>query len=109
MRVLRNKPRHTTQAETRAEAVDQVRQLDGMIGRSETGLRRLMAFGDERSETQYVEAKTRIELIADHAKPVSEEVTYAYRIAQRLTGSDLDAKDFAIGAEQRSLHQPRAF
>ena len=60
MRVLRNKPRHTAQAETRAEPVDQVRQLNRMIGRGETGLRRLMTLGDERGEPQHVEAKTRI-------------------------------------------------
>ena len=40
MRVLRHQPRHAAQPEARAEPVDQMRQLFGVVGAGKPGLRR---------------------------------------------------------------------
>ncbi len=102
-------PRDAAQAEARAEPVDQMRQLNRVVGCGEPGLRRFVPLGDERRETQHIEAEARIELVADHAEPVGEQMADARGIAQRLAGADLDAEDLSVGAEQRGLQQPRAF
>src|SRR3954470_17866066 len=109
MRVLLNEPRDAAQPETRAEPVDEMRELCRMIRLGETGLRWFTAFGDKRGEAQHVIAEARIDLVADDAEPVSEQVADARGLAQRLARADLDAKHLAVGAEQRDLQQPRAF
>ena len=109
MRVLRDEPRDATQAEARAEPVDEMRKLRRMIGLREAGLRRFAPFGDECREAQHVVAEARIDLVADDAEPVREQMADACCLAQRLARADLDAKNLAVGAEQRGLQQPRAF
>src|SRR3954452_13983753 len=109
MRVLRDKARDAAQAEARTEPVNQVRQLFSMIGLCQARLRGLTALGDKSYKPQHVVAEARIDLVADHAEPVGEQMAYARRLAQRLAGADLDAKHFSIGAEQCGLQQPRAF
>ena len=104
-----HEPRDAAQAEARAEPVDQMRKLRRMIGLREAGLRRFAPFGDERREAQHVVAEARIDLVADDAEPVREQVADARWLAQRLAHADLDAKHLAVGAEQRGLQQPRAF
>ena len=102
-------PRDAAQAEARAEAVDQVREVGLVIGRREAGLLRVAALGDERGEPHHVVAEARIDLVADHVEPFGEQPRDARGVAQRLAGAGLDAKHFPVGAEQRDLQQPRAF
>ena len=109
MRILADQPRDAAQAEARAEAVDQVREVGLMVGRRESGLLRIAALGDERRKPHHVVAEAGIDLVADHVEPVGEQPRDARGIAQRLAGAGLDAKHFAVGAEQRDLQQPRAF
>ena len=108
VRVLRDEPRHAAKAEARAEPVDQMRQLLGVVVAGQTGLRRIGAFGDERGEPHHVVAEARIAGVAENGEPLLEQFSHAGGIAQRRAGADLEAVHRAVGAEQRHLKQPPA-
>ena len=108
MRVLRHEPRHAAQAKARAEPVDQMRQLLGMVGAGKPGLRRIVALGDQRREPHHVVAEARIAGVAQHGEPLLEQLAHARGIAQRRAGADLQPMHRAVGAKQRHLEQPPA-
>jgi hypothetical protein len=47
MRVQREEPRHAPQAEARAQAIDQVREIRILIGRRKTNLQRIETLGHQ--------------------------------------------------------------
>src|SRR6476619_5635136 len=86
-----------------------MRELRRMIGLGKSGLRRIDPLSDERCQPQHVVAEARIDLVADDAELVGEQMADARRLAQRLAGADLNAKYLAVRAKQRRLQQARAF
>ncbi len=97
------------QTETRAEPVDEMRKLGGMIGRGEPGLRRIAALGRERAEPDDVIAEAGIAFVADGGEPLDEQRADARGVAQGRAGAGCDAVHLAVGAEQRGLDDARAF
>ena len=108
MRVLRNEPRHAAKPEARAEPIDQMRELLALLGPGQSALHRIAALGDQRRKPDHVEAEARIGRVAERGKPVLEQAPYAWRIAQRRAGADLQPVHLAVGAEQRQADEPRA-
>ena len=107
--VLRYGPCHPAQAEARAQAIDEMGQLGGVVGRREAGLHRIAALGRKRRQPNHVEAETGIANFPDRGQPLGEQSPDAGRIAQRRAGPDLGAIDLAVGAEQRDLQAAGAF
>ncbi len=109
MRVLRHEACHAARPETRAEPIDEMRELGGVVRRRKSGLRGFATLGGERRKAHHVETEAGIELVADDIEPVGEQAADTAGLAQRLGGADLDAEHLAVGAEQRGLEQACAF
>ena len=107
MRVLRHQPDHPPQAETRAQSIDQMRELGVLIQRRKAGLRWVETLGHQGREPQHIETEPGIAGIAQHGEAISEQTAHALGIAHRRTGAEFDAMHVAVGAEQRDLQKPR--
>ena len=72
VRVLRHDPRHAAQAEARAEPIDQMGEIFGVIVAAKSRLRRIGALGDQRREPHRVVAEAGIADVAENGKPLLE-------------------------------------
>src|SRR4051794_24651262 len=75
--VLRHQPRDATQPEAGAQAIDQMRELRGMVGCGKSGLRRIAALARERTKTNDVKTEAGIAGIADGSEAFGEQRTHA--------------------------------
>ena len=76
MRVLRHEPRDAAEPEARAEPVDQMRQLLGVVAAGKPGLGAVAALGHQRREPDHVVAEARIAGVAQHRKPLLEQLAH---------------------------------
>ena len=104
---MRHQPDHPPQAETRAQSIDQMRELGVLIQRRKAGLRWVETLGHQGREPQHVETEPGIAGIAQHGETVGKQTAHALGIAHRRTGAEFDAMHGAVGAEQRDLKKPR--
>ena len=123
MGVLLHQAGDAVQSEAGAEAVDEMGERSIVVGVTESvlqesvsyapalrkpALHRLAALRDQCGETHHVEAEAGIAGLSDHGQAVGKQVRDADRIAHRCAGTDLDAVDLVVGAEQRDLQKSRA-
>ena len=110
MGVLRLKAGDAAQAEARAEPIDQVADLGGLLGWGMSGKARLYGRAALRDggEAHEVVTETGIAGLAYGCEPVGEEAADAVRLAQRRAGPHRDAADLAVGAEQRDFEEAGA-
>ncbi len=110
--VLRRETGDAAQAEPRAEPVDEMAELGGLVGRGVTGgksrLHRVAALRDGSGEAHEIVAEAGIAGLAHRGEPVLEQAGHALRLAQRRAGSDGDPMHLAVGAEQSGFEQARA-
>ena len=73
MRITRLQAADPAQAEARAEAIDQMREIGGIVAiAAQAGLLRIEPFGHQRRQPQHVEAESGIAGIAQDSETIGE-------------------------------------
>src|SRR5262245_49441232 len=103
MAVMGDEPRNPPSSEARAQAIYEAIELGLIFVSAEADLLVRTGLGGQYGEPRQIEAKARIDLVAERGQPLDEERADRLRIADGPRGAGGDAFDRAVGAEEREL------